>query len=230
MIKAILFDFNGVIIDDEHIQMEAYKDVFADDGIDLTEEKYFACLGMSDQVFIKTIYEREGKTVANEKLPVLIEAKTDKWREKIDGNIPIFEGMEDFIKRLENDFTLGLVSMARRPEIDFVLEKTGLGKSFSVIVSAEDVGSVKPDPECYREGFRRVDLHRTSNGKNPLTRKECVVIEDSPPGIVSGKLNRLRTLGVTNTVSADEMRKVGADVVTDKLTDWFPNSFRSVFK
>ncbi len=230
MIKAILFDFNGVIIDDEHIQMEAYKDVLKDEGIDLTEEKYFACLGMNDAVFLQTIYEREGMEVETDKLPDLIEAKTEKWREKIVQQIPLFEGMEDFIKRMENDFTLGLVSMARRPEIDFVLDKTGLGKSFSAIISAEDIKSVKPDPECYREGFRLVDLVRTSQGKSPITRKECVVIEDSPPGIVSAKLNRLKTVGVTNTVSADELRKAGADVVTDKLTDWFSDSFRSVFR
>lgn len=229
MIKAILFDFNGVIIDDELIQMNAYKEVLLDDGIDLTEEKYFNCLGMNDQHFLKTIYMNEGKTVEDGKLPALIDAKTSKWREKIENEIPIYEGMEDFLKRLENDFTLGLVSMARRPEIDFVLEKTGLGSCFSAIVSAEDVLTVKPSPECYREGFRRIDLVRTSQGKSPITRKQCVVIEDTPPGIASGKLNRLKTLGVTNTVSAEELRKAGADAVTDRLTEWYPDSFRGVF-
>ncbi len=229
MIKAILFDFNGVIIDDELIQMNAYKDVLQDEGIDLTEENYFNCLGMNDQHFLKTIFMNEGKTLEDGKLPGLIEAKTSKWREKIENDIPIYEGMEDFLKRLEKDFTLGLVSMARRPEIDFVLEKTGLGSCFSAIVSAEDVLTVKPNPECYREGFRRIDLVRTSQGKSPITRKQCVVIEDSPPGIASGKLNRLKTLGVTNTVSAEELRRAGADAVTDRLTEWFPDSFRGVF-
>jgi beta-phosphoglucomutase len=229
MIKAILFDFNGVIIDDERIQMDAYRDVFESEGIDLTEEKYFACLGMNDSVFINTIFEREGKPCDPEKVPGFIEAKTEKWRETIDREMPLFDGMEDFIKRLANDFTLGLVSMARRSEIEYVLEKTGLAGSFSSVVSAEDIGSVKPDPECYREGFKRVDLVRTSQGRSPLTRRECVVIEDSPPGIIAGKLNRLQTLGVTNTVSAEELRKAGADAVTDRLTDWFPDSFRGVF-
>jgi phosphoglycolate phosphatase/beta-phosphoglucomutase len=230
MIKALLFDFNGVIIDDEHLQMEAYQEVLREEGIDLTEEGYLACLGMNDEVFLKTIYERAEKDLDGDKLPGLVDAKTAKWREKIDKQIPLFEGMDDFIKRMANDFTLGLVSMARKPEIDYVLDKTDLRKCFSAIVTAEDVSSVKPDPECYREGFRRVDLARTTVGKSPITRRECVVIEDSPPGIVSGKLARLKTLGVTSTVGADELRQAGADAVTDKLTEWFPESFRQVFK
>ncbi len=229
MIKALLLDFNGVIIDDEHLQMEAYRDVLKDEGIDLTEEKYFACLGMNDEVFLQTIYQREGKDVETARLPELIEAKTDKWRDKIEKEIPIFEGVEDFIKRMANDFTLGLVSMARRLEIDYVLDKTDLRNSFSAIVSADDISTVKPDPECYREGFRLVDSFRTSQGKVPITRSQCVVIEDSPQGITAGKNARLNTLGVTNTVDAEKLREAGADAVTHNLKDWFPDSFRQVF-
>lgn len=229
MIKALLLDFNGVIIDDEHLQMEAYRDVLKDEGIDLTEEKYFGCLGMNDEVFLKTIYKGEGKEVKTVKLPELIEAKTGKWREKIEKEIPIFEGVYDFIKRMENDFTLGLVSMARRPEIEYVLDTTGLKNSFSAIISAEDISTVKPDPECYREGFRLIDLSRTLQGKVPITRRQCVVIEDSPQGIIAGKKVRLNTLGVTNTVEAKKLREAGADAVTHSLKDWFPDSFREVF-
>lgn len=229
MIKALLFDFNGVIIDDEHVQMEAYKEVLADEGIELTEEKYFACLGMNDQVFLKTIFERDGKELSTDKVPSLVEAKTDRWREKVEKQIPLFDGMDEFVKRMANDFTLGLVSMARRSEIDFVMEKTGLGDCFSAIVSSEDVSTIKPNPECYREGFRLVDNARSAAGKSSITRRQCVVIEDSPPGIVAGKGVRLNTLGVTNTVDADQLREAGADAVTDELTDWFPESFRNVF-
>ena len=229
MIKALLFDFNGVIIDDEHLQMEAYRDVLKDEGIELTEEKYLGCLGMNDVVFLKTIYDREGMEVETARIPELVEAKTSKWREKIDKKIPLFEGMDEFIKRMANDFTLGLVSMARRPEIDYVLDKTDLRSSFVAIVSAEDVSTVKPDPECYRQGFRLIDKARTALGKVAITRKECVVIEDSPQGIISGKLVRCKTLGVTNTVDAKQLREAGADSVTTNLTDWFPESFNQVF-
>ncbi len=229
MIKALLMDFNGVIIDDEPLQMKAYQEVLKEEGIELTEEGYYACLGMNDEVFIRTIFERAGKEIDETKIPELIEAKTEKWREQVDKQIPLFDGVDDFIKRMENDFTLGLVSMARRPEIDYVLEKTGLKDSFSTIISAEDVTTTKPNPECYREGFRRVDLVRTSQGLSPITRRQCVVIEDAPQGIIAGKKVRLKALGVTNTVEAERLREVGADAVTDNLNDWFPDSFKQVF-
>ena len=229
MIKAILFDFNGVIIDDEPIQLKAYQEVLKEEGIDLTEEGYYACLGMNDEVFLKTIYQRAEKEVSDEKCCELINAKTEKWKGFIDKNIPLFEGVEEFIKRMENEFTLGLVSMARLPEVAYVLEKTGLKDSFSAIVTAEDVSTIKPDPACYREGFRLVDLVRTSSGKSPLTRRQCVVIEDSPQGILSGKGARLKALGVTNTVDAKALRDAGADAVTGKLSDWSTDSFKRDF-
>ena len=229
MIKAILFDFNGVIIDDEPIQMKAYQEVLKEEGIDLTEEGYLACLGMNDEVFLTTIYQRAGKEISAERLPKLTEAKTDKWKEFIDKQIPLFDGIEDFIKRMETEFVLGLVSMARRPEIDHVLEKTGLRASFSAIISAEDVSTVKPEPDCYKKGFQMVDQARSVVGKVPLLRRQCVVIEDSPPGIIAGKRAGLKTLGVTSTVAAKALREVGADAVTDSLKDWSHESFNGVF-
>lgn len=229
MIKAILFDFNGVIIDDEPVQMKAYQEVLKEEGIVLTEEGYLACLGMNDEVFLRTIYERAGKEVSFEQLPELIEAKTDKWKGFFDKQIPLFDGIEDFIKRMETKFTLGLVSMARLPEIDYVLEETGLKKSFSAIVSAEDVSSIKPEPECYKKGFRMIDKARTAVGKVPLLRRQCVVIEDSPPGIIAGKRAGLKTLGVTSTVDAKALRDAGALAVTNNLDDWYHETFNGVF-
>ncbi len=222
-------DFNGVIIDDEAIQMLAYRDVLQMEGIDLTEEKYYACLGMNDRVFLETIFKRDGKDVPGDSLPSLIEAKTANWRDRIAEGIPVFDGVEEFVKRMENDFDLGLVSMARRPEIDYVLEKTGLGNHFSVVVSAEDVTTTKPDPECYRKGFSLIDSVASANGRSPFTRRQCVVIEDSPQGIMAGRSAGLKTLGVTNTVDSDRLREVGADAVTESLSDWYADSFKAVF-
>ena len=229
MIKAILLDFNGVIVDDEPIQMRAYQEVMSNEGIDLTEESYYECLGMNDEAFITTIYERAEKEMSREKLIELVEAKTAKWKEIINDNIPLFYGVDEFLKRMKNKFTLGLVSMARRIEIDYIFENTGLEECFAVLVSAEDVSTTKPDPECYRKGFKLVDAFRTSKGKNPITHKQCVVIEDSPQGIISGRTARLKTLGVVNTVDAKELRAAGADAVTENLNDWSPESFNRVF-
>ncbi len=229
MIKALLLDFNGIIIDDEPIQMRAYQEILKREGIDLTEEDYYDSLGMDDHTFVETAYQRAQKTPEPNKVLEITLAKSERWREIIADEVPIFEGVDNFVRKCANEFTLGIVSMARREEIGYVLERTGLEDCFSVIVSAEDVKNCKPDPECYRTGFRLIDSARTSQGHLPMTHGECLVVEDSPPGIVAAKNADLPTLGITNTVSEDDLRAAGADSVSVYLDDWMPDSIRRVF-
>ena len=229
MIKAILFDFNGVIIDDEPLQMKAYQEILGKEGIALTEDDYYSCLGMDDKTFIETAFRRADKQPETNKVLEIGLAKTNKWREMIADELPIFPGMVDFIKKMANDFALGIVSMARREEIEYVLEQAGLSECFSVIISAEDVENCKPHSECYIKGFNALDSFRIRQQHLPMVHGECLVIEDSPPGIVSAKNARLKALGVTNTVSAEELREAGADAVAKNLDDWMPGSVRCVF-
>ncbi|MGI8786761.1 MAG: HAD family hydrolase [Pyrinomonadaceae bacterium] len=229
MIKAILMDFNGIIVNDEPLQMQAYQQILKDDGIDLTEAEYYSCLGMDDVSFVEAAYKRAGKKVAAEKVSEITTAKTAKWREFVDEEIPLFDGVKNFIKKMEKDFALGVVSMARREEIEYVLEKTELLKSFSIIVGAENISNCKPDAECYRKGFSQIDAFRISRSHLPMTSNDCLVIEDSPPGITAGREAGLKTLGITNTVSAKELREAGADAVSKNLDDWMPDAIRRVF-
>src|SRR5215204_4108788 len=229
MIKAILFDFNGVIIDDEPIQMKAYQEILGKDGVVITEEDYYSCLGMDDKTFVEEAYRRADKKPETNKILEATLAKTEKWREIIADELPIFPGVADFIKKMSKDFALGIVSMAKREEIEFVLERANLSDCFSVIISAENVENCKPHPECYLKGFNALDSYRIHRKHLPMVHGECLVIEDSPPGIQSAKAARLQALGVTNTVSAEALRAAGADAVAKNLDDWMPGSVRRVF-
>jgi len=229
MIKALLLDFNGVIIDDEPVQMRAYQELLAAENIALTDEEYYECLGMDDRAFVQAAFERVGRKPEGNKVLELTQHKTQKWRDIMADGIPLFENVENFIRKMASELSLGIVSMSGRPEIDYILEQTGLADCFEVIVSAEDVSECKPDPECYRIGFRELDLARTRNGHLPMIHSECVVIEDSPPGVQAGKAADLPVLGVTNTVDADRLRAAGADWIARDLDDWMPESFRRAF-
>ena len=228
-IRAVLMDFNGVIINDEPIQMKAYQDLFNAEGIELTEADYLACGGMDDVTFLKHNYKRVGKDLSDEKIAELKAGKTAGWRKIIDKEIPIFEGVENFVKKASTRFALGIVSMANREEIEYILDKTGLRENFSAIISANDVTECKPSPQAYLEGFRRLDKLRISEGHHPLTHKECLVIEDVPQGIRAGKSAGMPVLAVTNTFDAETLRKAGADAVTQTLADWMPESMVQVF-
>lgn len=229
MIKAILFDFNGVIIDDEKLQMKAYQSAFEPLGISLTEEDYFAQLGKDDRAFIAAICEHQGRTLADSERDELIERKSAHHRTLIEDELPLFPGVVSFIKSAVRHLSVGMVSMARRVEIDYVLERAGLVDDFSTIVSAEDARACKPDPDCCIQAFRALDRGRMAAGRSPLTREECLVIEDAPPGIQAGRAAGMRTLGVTNTVSAQALREAGADVVTANLFDWTVESVCALY-
>lgn len=229
MIKAILMDFNGVIINDEPVQMKAYQEVLKEHGIDLLEEEYYSSLGMDDNTFTAAAFERAGKKANGSQIDEVIAAKSAKWQSMVADDLPLFDGIGDVIEKMSREFSVGIVSMAGRREIDLVLSKSGLAHHFETIVSAEDVKNCKPDPECFQIAFRQIDNSRTLGGHLPMTHAECLVIEDSPPGIAGAKIVGLSTLGVTNTVGEDELRAAGAMAVASDLRDWMPESIRRVF-
>ncbi|RMF98763.1 MAG: HAD family phosphatase [Acidobacteria bacterium] len=229
MIKTILMDFNGVIINDEPLQMKAYAECFKSEGIEIKEEDYYACTGMDDKAFIRAQFSRVGRPVSDDRVEEILKEKTERWREILKDEIPLFPGVENFIKKSSHRFSLGLVSMANRAEIDHVLERTGLSRYFDAVISAEDVKKHKPDPECYLKAFRKVDKIRSAKGHLPLERYECLVIEDVPQGIQAAKSASMKALGVTNTFDEATLRSAGADAVTRDLNEWFPDSIIRVF-
>ena len=229
MIQAILFDFNGVIIDDEPLQMAAYQDVLREQGIELTESDYYGALGMDDKTFVRAAFERSKQTLTDDILKIVLEGKGVRHRKLIENELPLFPGVITFLKATSRQFSLGLVSMSSRAEIQYVLERARLLSLFSVIVSAEDVNVCKPAPDCYLNGLEQLNEKRRAERRQPLLASECLVIEDSPPGIESGRQAGMRALGITNTVSAEHLRAAGAEVVSASLADWTVDAVRLVF-
>lgn len=229
MIRAILMDFNGVIINDEPLNYQAYQQILKNENINLTEEDYYHCTGMNDVSFVRQQFKNAGQSVDDEKVKALTQQKTVEWRKLVDKEIPIFENVENFIKKCEKRFAMGVVSMAKREEIEHILMHTGLADSFSTIISAEDVETHKPDPECYLKGFKELDSMRANEGHYPLVHRECLVIEDTPQGIQAAKRAGMKVLAVTNTFDEKTLRDAGADSVTDNLNDWMPDSIAQVF-
>ena len=230
MIKAIFFDFNGVIIDDETIQMKAYQEVLRGHGIDLTEEWYFSALGMNDRTFVKAMFERAKKPLSNPVLETVLDAKIDLHRQMIEDELPLFPGVLTFLKAVSREFSVGLVSMADKAEVGYVFQRANLTPLFSVIVTAEDATLCKPAPECYLAGLTKLNEKRQHERKLPVLALECLAIEDSPPGIESARVAGMRTLGITNTVPAEALRAAGAEVVTASLADWTTDAVKLLYK
>jgi HAD superfamily hydrolase (TIGR01509 family) len=229
MVKAIFFDFNGVIIDDERLQMEAYREVLSIHSIDLSEADYFAALGMDDKTFVRAAFARADRELTDDVLSSVLAGKGERHRKLIEDELPLFPGVVTFLKAAGRSYPLGVVSMASLSEIDYALERAKLRTLFTVVVSAEDVSVCKPAPDCYRIGLEKLNAKLQAEGKGLLNPSECLVLEDSPPGIESALQAGMRRLGVTNTVNEAALRAAGAEVVTRSLADWNVDAVRHVF-
>ena len=229
VIQAIFFDLNGVIIDDEPIHRKAYGDVLNGEGVALSDEDYFASLGMDDPTFVRAAFERAGKTLTNETMHAIIARELALHRDLVKDELPVSEGVATFIKAASRRYQLGVVSMAQREEVNYVLERAAVDACFMVIVAGEDAPACKPDPAVYQLALERLNKKFRHQRRLPLLPKECLVIEDSPPGIQAGRAAGMRTIGVTNTVSEAALRAAGADVVTPDLGDWSLGAIHHLF-
>jgi beta-phosphoglucomutase len=214
MIQAVFFDFNGVIIDDEPLHLKAYTEVLAEEGVELTREDYFDSLGMDDVTFVRAAFERVGRELSEDVLRRVIAAESAKHLALIEAELPLAPGVVTFVKALSRRYALG---------------RAGLAPYFNVVVSAEDVTACKPDPCCYARALELLNARRGRAQVLPVAPAECLVVEDSPPGIRSARAAGMRTLGVTNTVPERALRDAGADVVTRSLADWTPDAVHHVF-
>ena len=230
MIQAIFFDFNGVIINDERIHLQAYREILAAVDVELTDDDYFASLGMDDVAFVRAAFGRVNKPLADELMREVIKREHELHRSIIQDDLPVPSGVVAFIKQLARSFDLGIVSMAERSEIDHVLDLAGLKQQFRVIVSAATDLNHKPAPDAYLRALELLNAARRAERKLPVLASECVVIEDAPPGIGAARAAGMRTIGVTTTVSEPALRDAGADVVTPNLADWNRDAVRHLFE
>src|SRR2546422_519862 len=187
MIEAILFDFNGVIIDDERIHLKAYREVLRSEDVALSDEDYFARLGMDDVAFVRAAYASAGRPLTDQTMKAIIEREHELHREIIKDDLPVAPGVITFIKGASRRYQLGIVSMAERSEIDHVLKLAGLVKYFSVFVNAEPGLKHKPAPDCYQRALELLNEELRASRRLPLLVNECLVIEDAPPGIVAAR-------------------------------------------
>src|SRR5256885_7289775 len=150
MIEALLFDFNGVIADDEEQHRAALGVVLAGEGLSLTPQQYYSdFLGFDDRRCLIEAFRRAGKTLPAPQLDRLLAQKSRVYKELIDRSLALVPGTADFVPRAAERFRLGLVSGALRQEVELVLGRAGLQRSFDVLVAAEDVEQCQPDPAGY---------------------------------------------------------------------------------
>ncbi|HJZ68247.1 MAG TPA: HAD family phosphatase [Blastocatellia bacterium] len=212
MLRAIIFDCDGVIADTEPIHMASLQQVLAEENIVLTKEEYFQhYLALDDRACFTKAFAERGASLSRKELDELVMRKARQVEPVIRATLQLLPGAAEFIRQAASNYPLAVASGALRCEIDLVLKYGGLRDCFSVIVSAEDVSRSKPDPEPF---IRAWELLKLSTAEN-LRRHECLVIEDSIHGVSAARRARMRCLAVTNSYPRETLLK--ADAVVDSL-------------
>jgi beta-phosphoglucomutase len=206
-LRAILFDFDGVVADNEPVHFAMFQQVLGEIGVPLTEEDYYAqYLGFDDKGCFAAALAAHGRPAPTDLIHELVARKARAYLAHITQHLVIFPGVQDLVRRAANRYRLGIASGALRHEIEFILEQAGIRKEFEHITSAEDVRQGKPDPEGYLHAL--AGLNRTSRpGQPPLSAGDCLVIEDSIPGIRAGQAAGMKVLAVANTHSRQELNE-----------------------
>ncbi|MEG5001001.1 HAD family hydrolase [Microcoleus sp. B4-D4] len=199
-LKAVLFDFNGVIINDESIHENLIDRLMLDENLQLKRGEFREiCLGKSDRACITELLQRRGRYLTETYLNRLLLGKAKAYQEKINSleTLPIYTGLAEFIDKIRvSGLKMAVVSGAMRSDIELVLERAGLAANFELIVAGDDLTASKPEPDCYLLAVELLNQKYPGLNLQPI---ECLALEDTFAGIESAKKAGMQVAGVTHT-------------------------------
>jgi beta-phosphoglucomutase len=200
MLKAILFDFDGVLVDTEPLHLRAFQKVLAEEDLPLSKRDYYTkYVGLDDKGCFQAVLSENGRPTTSETIQCLVDRKAGLFLTQLKTDLIVYPGIAEFVTMAAQRYRLAVVSGALRHEIEYSLEAAGIRRQFEQITAAQDVRNGKPDPEGYLHALREL------NQKASVTAPECLVIEDTVPGIRAAHAAGMRCLAVSNTFSPHEL-------------------------
>jgi beta-phosphoglucomutase len=216
---ATLFDYNGVLVDDEAVHLAAFQDVLEPLGIAMSDAEYWDdYVGFDDRGVFRAVLEANGRSATDGEVLALVEAKRPHYLARAEGTLKGFDGAAELVRRRAKAGPVVIVSGALRDEIELGLSVLGVRDLVAAIVSAEDTARSKPDPEGYVLGTGVLSKLLAA----PSLAKRAVVVEDSTDGIRAAKAAGLTCIGVGHTYPEEALRDAGADLTVpriDAITD-----------
>jgi len=213
MLKAVVFDFDGIIVDSEPLHYRAFQNVLEPLGAGYSWDEYVErYMGFDDRDAFREAFRVHGRHLDESDLVGLIAAKADCFQEVITAGIMPYPGVVELINSLAGAVPLAISSGALRSDIVPILAMLGLENAFDRLVTADEVAVSKPDPASYRLAVHRLQEAFPSVG---ITPDQCLAIEDTPAGISSAVGAGLKVLAVTNSYPAGELGR--ATVIAESL-------------
>ena len=214
--EAVLFDFDGVLVDSEPMHYRAFTEVLDPLGMGFPWKEYVEIyMGFDDRDAFREAFRAKGIDLDDANLAKLVAAKSRAFLVGIRVGVTAYPGAVSMIESLRSaGRPLALCSGALLSDIDPILARLGVARCFDVIVSADDVRRSKPDPESYALAFRRLLEMYPASMTIP---GNSIAVEDTPAGIRSAKGAGLRVLAVTNSYGPGELSE--ADWIIDSLVN-----------
>ena len=201
--RAIVFDFNGTLSDDEGVLLRIFQELFAERGKPLSAQEYFDELaGLSDEEIVLTWLGRDHPDV-----PAVVDARIARYREAVADGSTVPEHVRRAVRYAAERVPVGVVSGAARAEIEPVLAAAGLIDAVTALVPADDVSRGKPDPEGYLRVLAALD--------RGLAPDDVVVFEDTEAGVTSAKAAGMRVIAVLGTLAPE--RLAAADEIVERI-------------
>jgi beta-phosphoglucomutase len=212
-VRAIVFDFDGVLADSEPLHLRSYQEIFAPHGVDLDTKTYCdRYLGFDDEGAFRHIIDDYGLMLGDEEIEMLLEEKSRRFEALVSGANVLYPGAAACARALAAVWPVGVASGALRREIELMLRGAGLLDTFKFIVAAGETDRTKPAPDPY---LRAAELHG-------VPAAACVAIEDSRWGLDSARSAGMRTIAITHTYPRAELTR-HADLVVDGLEEITPD-------
>lgn len=214
-LRAILFDFDGVLADSEPLHLAMFQKILEEEGIPLSRGVYYEkYLGLDDRGVFKAIFKDNGLPLDEKKELDLVRRKNRLvLGETKKGNL-LMPGAADFVRQAAQTHFLAVVSGALKSEIQAVLDAAGLRETFQVIVGAEDVSRGKPAPEGFEAAVRLLNRDFVPAAEILLP-EECLVIEDSPWGLEAGRAAGMKCAGLLTSYPPERLGE--ADLIAQDL-------------
>jgi HAD superfamily hydrolase (TIGR01509 family) len=228
VLRALLFDFNGVLVDDEPLHARLLRRVLGEEGIELAADAEASWLGRADRDCVAAALAGARGAVEPGRVARLVARKAAYYQDEVRRQgYPYFPGALELVRAAAADgLLLGVVSGALRDEVVAALAAAGVRPLFHALVTAEDVARGKPDPEGYRSALAALNAEPPALGRL-VHPHEAVAIEDSAAGLAAAADAGLRTVAVAGGGAARALAP--ADWVVASLSELSPARLRARF-
>jgi len=216
MLRAVIFDFDGVITDSEILHFRTFNMITSKFGFEIDKKSYYKdLLGLTDKDVFTMLKQQKLLNDDAPSVEEMIRQKNLLFEHLAKEEGSIIEGVRDFINMLkQNDIPLAICSGALLTEIMLILEDANLTDMFETVVSADQVKKGKPAPD----GFLMA-LERLNSTRNPaINANECIVIEDAHWGLQAAIAAKMHTVAVTNSYDYDQLAPLAEITVQNLAT------------